>query len=188
MRNKYYPKTVFRKVVVPVVHSAEMSAALDAARAVAGDGQVILVGMVCMPEDQSLSAAAVKVREVRQFLKNFTDQPGVHIEEQVHVTHHPWDELVNWVRQVNPDLLLLDWPRSFDELNITPEALDHPPCDVAIQGGVRKTSWSPSAAVHMPSWPCGSRLPLPAAEKPGSPPCIFRPLTIPAGRISPTAT
>jgi glycosyltransferase involved in cell wall biosynthesis/nucleotide-binding universal stress UspA family protein len=136
MRNKYYPKTVFRKVVVPVVHSAEMSAALDAARAVAGDGQVILVGMVCMPEDQSLSAAAVKVREVRQFLKNFTDQPGVHIEEQVHVTHHPWDELVNWVRQVNPDLLLLDWPRSFDELNITPEALDHPPCDVAIQGGV----------------------------------------------------
>jgi len=130
-----YLKSIFRKILVPVVHGCECSSTVAAARAVAGDGEVILVGLVPVPADQSLSAAAIPVREVRQSLKNLANGGLIRVSEHVFASHNPWDELVNFIHQTRPDLLMLEWRRDFDALNLPPDAMLRPPCDVAIVGG-----------------------------------------------------
>jgi glucosyl-3-phosphoglycerate synthase len=149
MAKKRYLKTVFQKVLVPVVYGSDCKSALAAASIIAGDGQVILMGLVRVPPGESLSAAAVSVREVRQQLKNFANLENIRVEERVHASHNPWDELVKYIHDIEPDLLVLEWPRDFNNsqllggdprstgggLQISPDALAHPPCDVAIISG-----------------------------------------------------
>jgi glucosyl-3-phosphoglycerate synthase len=106
------------------------------ARAAAGEGQVLLVGLVHVPAGETLSAAALQVREVRQYLKPFSKDERFRIEERVYASYHPWDDLVQYIQEKQPDLMVLEWPRNFEELGIQPDALAHPPCDIAITGGV----------------------------------------------------
>jgi nucleotide-binding universal stress UspA family protein len=128
-------KSVFRKVLVPVTHGCDCSSTLAAACAAAGDGEVILVGMVRVPEGESLSAAALSVREVRQTLKKLSDSENIRASERVFAAHNPWSELVNFIQEARPDLLMLEWKRDFEGLGIPADAMLHPPCDVAIVGG-----------------------------------------------------
>jgi glucosyl-3-phosphoglycerate synthase len=46
-----------------------------------------------------------------------------------------WEELTRYIQQKKPDLLVLEWPCDFEELQIPNNGLAHPPCDVAIVGG-----------------------------------------------------
>jgi glucosyl-3-phosphoglycerate synthase len=135
MVKKRYLKTVFSKVLVPVVRGRDFGPALGAASAIAGDGQVTLLGLVKVPPGETLSAAAVPVREVRKLLRSFSNQKNIRVEEKVHASLNPWAELVNCVHEIKPDILLLEWPLDFDELQIPKDALVHPPCNVVILCG-----------------------------------------------------
>jgi len=136
MVKKRYIKNVFQKVLVPVIHGGDPRAALAAGRAIAGDGQVILQGLVGVAEGETLSAAALSVRQVRQDLRELVQaDPALRAREKVLVGHNPWQELAQSVPEIKPDLLVLEWPRAFTELHISAEALAHPPCDLAIVDG-----------------------------------------------------
>ena len=63
----------FKKVLVPVVHGCEQNSAIAAARAIAGEEGVIVVGLVYIPEGESLSAGATQAQEVRQTLRTLSD-------------------------------------------------------------------------------------------------------------------
>jgi glycosyltransferase involved in cell wall biosynthesis/nucleotide-binding universal stress UspA family protein len=130
-----YTKSVFRKVLVPIIHGKDCSSALASASIIAGDGQVLLIGLVRVPEGESLSAAAVSAREVRQQLKQFSSVERYKVEEHVHASYIPWNELTRYAQVKRPDLLILEWPSDFDELCIPKDGLAHPPCDVAILSG-----------------------------------------------------
>ncbi len=130
-----YSKSVFRKVLVPFYQSKDCSTALAAARIIAGDGQVILVGLVRVPQGQSLSSAAVPAREVRQELKEIATDGRIRVEEVVQASYNLWEELIRYIQAKKPDLLVLNWPCDFEELNIPRSGLSHPPCDVAMIGG-----------------------------------------------------
>lgn len=133
--SKRYLKTIFRKVLVPVVYGSECEAALSIARLVAGEGQISLVGLVYVPTGSTLSAAATPVREVRQKLKTFSEENRIRVDERVHASHNLWGELVDIVQEKRPNLLILVWPSDFEAMQIPSDALIHPPCDVAIIGG-----------------------------------------------------
>ncbi|HSD85227.1 MAG TPA: glucosyl-3-phosphoglycerate synthase [Anaerolineae bacterium] len=123
-------KRLFGKVLVPIAQGCEQTSAINAARTVAGMDNVMLVGLVYVPESESLSGAAVSVREVRQMLRKLSD---VKHRIEVHATHRPWDEIVRVAEKEKPDLLILEYPCQFEALNTTPaEVLAHPPCDIAI--------------------------------------------------------
>ena len=68
-RGKY---RLFKKVLVPIVQECEQRSAINAARAIAGEENVTLVGLVYIPEDESLSTAAVRARELRQTLRKLS--------------------------------------------------------------------------------------------------------------------
>ena len=135
MAKSRYTKSVFRKVLVPFIHGKDCGTSLSAAGLVAGDGQVILIGLVRVPEGQSLSSAAVPAREVREELKKYAADERIHVEEHVQASYNLWDELTRYILLKKPDLLVLEWPCDFDDLQIPPNGLNHPPCDVAIVGG-----------------------------------------------------
>ncbi len=135
MPKKTYTKSVFRKVLVPFIHGKDCSAALSAAGLIVGDGQIIVVGLVRVPEGQSLSSAAVPAREVRQELKKFSADGRIRVEERVQASYNLWGELTRYIQLKKPDILVLEWPCDFEELQIPANGLTHPPCDVAIVGG-----------------------------------------------------
>jgi len=122
---------LFKKILVPVVYGCEQASALTAARAIAGEN-VKLVGLIHIPEEESLSAATVPAREVRQTLAMLSKEDRIQSAD-VYAAHRPWDELVKLVEKEKPDLLLLEYPCQFEGLRTTPaEVLAHPPCDLAI--------------------------------------------------------
>jgi glycosyltransferase involved in cell wall biosynthesis/nucleotide-binding universal stress UspA family protein len=135
MAKKRYLRTVFSKVLVPFVYGRDDGSLLAIASDIAGDGQVILLGLVKVPPDETLSAAAIQVREVRKHLRSFSGQKSVRIEEKVLVSSKPWIELVKYVHDISPDLLILEWPKDIDELQIPKDALVRPPCNVALLCG-----------------------------------------------------
>jgi len=135
MAKSRYSKSVFRKVLVPFIHGKDCTSTLSAARIIAGDGQVILLGLVRVPEGQSLSSAAVPAREVRQELKKFSTDTQIRTEERVQASYNLWGELTHYIQLKKPDLLVLEWPVDFEELQIPRNGLAHPPCDVAIISG-----------------------------------------------------
>lgn len=123
----------FRKVLVPIVQGCEQKSAIRAARALCSEKDVTFVGFISIPEDESLSTAAVRAREVRKTLKKLSAVKHIHHWTEVHAAHRPWDEMVKVVEKEEPELLVLEYPCQFDVLRTTPaEVLAQAPCDIAI--------------------------------------------------------
>ena len=126
-------KRFFKKVLVPVVHGCEQNSAIAAARAIAGEDGVILVGLVYIPEGESLSAGATQAQEVRQTLRMLSDVKRIHRSIGVYATHQPWEEIVKVIDKEKPDLLILEYPCQFETIKTPLEGvLTHLPCDVAV--------------------------------------------------------
>ena len=124
---------LFKKVLVPIVHGCDQNAALNAARAIAGEENVMLVGFVYIPEGASLSTATVRAQEVRQTLRNLSNAENIHRSGEVYATHRPWDEIMKVAEKEQPDLLIIEYPCQFETLRTTPaEVLSGSPCDIAI--------------------------------------------------------
>lgn len=128
------PKSSFiAKVLVPVLFGCEQKSAIHAAHSIAGDENVYLTGFIHVPEGQSLSTAAVDARKLRKTLKQLYKVKRGDKWAQVHVSHKPWEELVNVVKREDIDLLLLEWPCHFDSLKVSmAEVLLQAPCNIAI--------------------------------------------------------
>ena len=123
---------LFKKVLVPVVYGCEQTSAINMARAIAGEEDMVLVGIVYVPKDESLSSGAIRVQEVRQTLRNLSGE-HMHRWTEVRATHQPWEEIIRLTEKENPDLLILEYPCQLEGLQVTPtEVLTHPPCDIAI--------------------------------------------------------
>ncbi len=128
------PKTIFiAKVLVPVLYGCEQKSAIHAAHAIAGDDNVLLTGFIYVPDEQSLSTAAVDARKLRKTLKQLYKVKRGDKWAQVNVSHNPWGDLVNVVKREDVDLLLLEYPCHFDSLKVSvAEVLAQAPCNIAI--------------------------------------------------------
>ncbi|HJQ13791.1 MAG TPA: glucosyl-3-phosphoglycerate synthase [Anaerolineales bacterium] len=124
---------LFKKILVPIVYGCESNSAINAARVIASGDNVKLVGLVYVPEGESLSSAAVSVQEVRQTLRELSAEKHLRGGTQVFATHRPWEEIVRISEKEKPDLLILEYPCQFEAIQVTPkEVLSQPPCDIAI--------------------------------------------------------
>jgi glycosyltransferase involved in cell wall biosynthesis/nucleotide-binding universal stress UspA family protein len=130
-------KTLFaslRKILVPVVYGRADESAIKLAELLAPE--VVLVGVVCLPADGSLSAGASKAQELRRLLRKLGRGHQVRARSQVLVTTTPWQDLQPVIEAEAPDLLLLDSDGHLTSLG-TPaeEVLSHPACDVGLLRG-----------------------------------------------------
>ncbi len=135
MKNRY-SASLFRKILVPIIHGSAYDSALQAAFVIADPASILLVGIVGITSGESLSKAAVPARHVRKLLREIADQKGAAVLQRIRVSHEPWDELARIVREEEPDLVILQ-PSFFDGLQIAlGEALRFPPCDMVVASGI----------------------------------------------------
>ena len=126
-------KAFISKVLVPVLIGCEQRSAIHAAHCIAGDQNILLTGFIYVPEDESLSTAAVSARELRNTLKELYKVKRSDAWAQVNVSHKPWNELVKIIKNQDIDLLLMEWPCHFESLQTTvTEVLSQAPCNIAI--------------------------------------------------------
>ncbi|HLF00562.1 MAG TPA: glucosyl-3-phosphoglycerate synthase, partial [Anaerolineales bacterium] len=124
-----------RQIIVPVIDGCPGEAVLNVARSLTVDA--LLVGIVCLSADESLSASSPRARRVRERLRALADADECfHTRARVLVSHTPWADLKEVIDAEAPDLLLLEWSEHLAALNLTPaDALLHPPCDIALVRG-----------------------------------------------------
>ncbi len=121
-------------ILVPIVHNGPGAEALDLA--LHFDAEIILVGVVVVPPDQSLSIGAASARTLRRELRQYGKDERITSKSKVIVSYQPWEELSQLIQDVKPDLLCLEWDAHFSALSVTArDALSHPPCDVALVRG-----------------------------------------------------
>ncbi len=126
----------FRKILVPVLHGCDPALSLQAARLVAGDGHITLVGLVAVPRDETLSVGAIPARETRRVLRALSTSGQIGHRARVRVTHTPWEELISVAQSDEPDLLVLEWPCALEALQVTAQTvLTYPVCDIALVRG-----------------------------------------------------
>lgn len=121
-------------ILVPFIHDGPGLFALDAARQF--NAEIILVGVVVVPEGQSLSTGAAAARALRRTLRMYGKDKRITSKTKVIVSHEPWKELSNLLQDENPDLLCLEFDSHLKALRVTAsDVLSRPPCDVALVRG-----------------------------------------------------
>ncbi|MGC8786602.1 MAG: glucosyl-3-phosphoglycerate synthase [Anaerolineae bacterium] len=107
-------------------------------------GQIVLMGVVMVPEGHSLSEAALPAQEIREILancaKNLPDLP-LYVKPRVRVSHTPWLDVLSELQDDPADLLLLTWDRNCTTVlgASVEEVLSHTPCDLILtRGAVRR--------------------------------------------------
>ena len=122
------------KILIPFVHEGPGMHALELARHF--DAEIVLVGVVVVPPEQSLSTAAPAVRALRKRLRHYGKDERITSKSQIIVSYQPWMELVKFLQDEKPDLLCLEWDSHFQALGVTVgDVLTRPPCDVAVVRG-----------------------------------------------------
>ncbi|MEW6405598.1 MAG: hypothetical protein AB1649_27710, partial [Chloroflexota bacterium] len=96
-RSEFVP---IRTVLIPWVHEGPGMNALEAARHF--DAQILLVGVVVVPADQSLSMGAAAARALRKQLVHFRKDQRITSKSQILVSHQPWKDLVKSLEKEKP--------------------------------------------------------------------------------------
>jgi glycosyltransferase involved in cell wall biosynthesis len=133
--SRRYSTRLFHKVLVPIVQGAPTDTVLKVARMIADAPHIVLAGIVAIPDQQTLSAAALPARQLRDLLHELTASSKLRAIGRTHVSHRPWTELVRVVMEESPDLLVVG-DDQLAALQITAaEALRNPPCDMLLARG-----------------------------------------------------
>ncbi len=123
-----------RTILIPIMHEGPGAQALEVARCF--DAKIILVGIVVVPIEESLSVGAVAARALRKELRQYEKDERITGKAQIIVSYKPWMELAKLLQDVKPDLLCLEWDSHFPALGVTvSDVLTRPPCDIALVRG-----------------------------------------------------
>lgn len=137
VQNSERKRTSFQPVrtaVVPVFADESCTDVYDTALVIAQ--RVVLVGLVRVPDEASISGGAAQARVVRQRLLELAGDVAITAHPQVSVSVNPWHELVQVIRELSPDLLLLDLGSQLAALGVTAnEVLAKTPCSIALLRG-----------------------------------------------------
>ncbi len=133
--SRTYSTKLFRKILVPVLPGSSADSALACALGLAEPGNVWLAGLIGIPPEDSLSAAAVPARRARKELRQLATARRVRLLQRIHASHNLWDELLSIVQEEHPELLVI----SIEQLKAlnsgAGETFRYPPCDLVIAGG-----------------------------------------------------
>jgi glycosyltransferase involved in cell wall biosynthesis/nucleotide-binding universal stress UspA family protein len=131
---KHSEFTPIHTILVPLVHEGPGLQALDLARLF--DAEIILVGVVVVPAEQSLSTGALAARSLRRLLRIFGKDNHITSKSQVIVSYEPWHELSKLLQDIKPDLLFLEFEAHLKALHVNlSTVLTRPPCNVALVKG-----------------------------------------------------
>jgi glycosyltransferase involved in cell wall biosynthesis len=129
-------RTPLRKIktaLVPIGATTEGQTALAIAQSIAEE--VILIGIVPIGENESISAGAQAARQVRKRLLSLNSS-SVHYKSRVIVSPTPWEDLHLMISQEKPDIFMIDWEDGHASYGIPiADILSSSVCNMAIVRG-----------------------------------------------------
>jgi hypothetical protein len=128
------PLRNIKSALVPVGAGTDGQTALAIARNIAEE--VVLVGIVPIAENESISAGAQIARQVRKRLLAMSKAPSIRFKSSVIVSETPWIDLQSVIASETPDLLIIEWGGKTASCGIPiAEALSNSYCNVAVVRG-----------------------------------------------------
>lgn len=125
------PTRSFKTALVPICLTSTSQTAFVAAQMLAAE--VILVGVVPIAEDQSVSAATPLARKMRQHLAALASD-SVRFKSPVIVSSTPWKDLQAVITDEEPDVVIVDWAET--GLGFSAQlVLVNPICNVVVVRG-----------------------------------------------------
>lgn len=136
------------RIVVAVENETGLEAWLNLAeRLCIPPGEIVLRGMVVIPEDKSLSEGTTQARQWRDAFERVTRDLAIGpINAEVRVDYRPLARILDEMQESPTDLLLVYWagPMTLTGGLSTDDILRYAPCDVALVSG---TAWQDSGPV-----------------------------------------
>lgn len=131
---KHFEFNPIHTILIPFIYEGPGASIVESARHFGAE--IILVGIVVVPEEQSLSLGAVSANKLRKQLREYGKDKHITARTKVIVSHQPWQEFSNLVKREKPDLMLLEWGTHFEALKVNViDVLSNPPCDVGLIRG-----------------------------------------------------
>ena len=129
------------RVLIPLMPQGDNDSLLTLAHWLAeAQVPVMLVGIVPVPEGENLTVGAAAARELRKRIQAHVDRVYLRAKARIRVTYTPWDDLRMVALRERVDMLVLDWPRHLEVLQLTAaELLSHPPADILLLRGPLRT-------------------------------------------------
>jgi glycosyltransferase involved in cell wall biosynthesis/nucleotide-binding universal stress UspA family protein len=127
------PLRTIKTALVPIGAGTDGQKAIAIAQVVARE--VILVGVVPIAQNESISAGAQMARQVRKRLLSLSG-PATRFKSTVIVSETPWKDLQRIIAQDKPDLLIVEWGDGQASCGMPlPDILSNSLCNVAIVRG-----------------------------------------------------
>jgi glycosyltransferase involved in cell wall biosynthesis len=122
-----------KTALVAIGAGMEGQTALNVAQSLAEE--VILVGVVLIAENESISAGAQTARQVRKRLLSLS-KPSIRFKSTVIVSEKPWKDLQDVIGYEKPDLLIIEWCEERASFGISlSEVLSNTLCNVLVVRG-----------------------------------------------------
>jgi len=128
-------KNMFRKILIPVIHGFDFKAAFQVAQSIVSSEDILLAGIVSVPEESKLSEGALPARELRKLLHQIKSNEKVNLLELIRVTDNSWSELLKVVKQEKPDLMILESAHCEAFRQPIPDVLRDAPCNLVMVCG-----------------------------------------------------
>jgi glucosyl-3-phosphoglycerate synthase len=127
---------MFRKILIPAIHGYDFQDSLRVANSIAANDSILLVGIVAVADESSLSSGALPAQQLRRSFRQIKSKQQVNSLDLIRVTANPWNELTKIVRTEKPDLLILDSEHCEAFGRSIGEVLKNAPCNIAVACGV----------------------------------------------------
>lgn len=133
--NRSFPRNMFRKILIPVIHGCDFKHSLQAANSIASSDSILLAGMVTVTDESGLSAGALPAQDLRKTLRQVKSKQEISSSEVIRVTANPWKELLKIVREEKPDLMILESGHC-DSFGLSiQDVLKNAPCNIVVACG-----------------------------------------------------
>ena len=127
------PIRKIRTAMVPIGPDSSGLTALKIANAIAEE--VILVGVVCFPEGESISTGASLAPQIRKRLISLRDK-SVKSRTNVIISSTPWKDIQDLITSDKPDLFIIEWGEGKGSSGISvSDVLSNSLCNTAIVRG-----------------------------------------------------
>jgi hypothetical protein len=124
---------IIKTALIPIGINSDEQTLLTLAQAIAEE--VILVGVVPIPEGEPLSPGVQAARQIRKRLLSL-HSPSIRFKSTVIVSETPWVDLQGILAQEEPDLFMLEWKDGQASFGISiSDVLSCSLCNVAIVRG-----------------------------------------------------
>lgn len=125
------------KILVPLIYGQKNQNIINISKWFSKLSPLVILGIVLVEQDQSLSTGVHEAKELRDYLKKTLSDEDRGIDTMVCVSHDSWAEITSYLESnKGVDTLILEWPNQIEKLGLkVDEILNNPPCDIRVVKG-----------------------------------------------------